>query len=346
LGWPSVLPYKMALSVTNRCNSRCRMCMVWKTYLEQPELVERELSAAEWEAVFRSSGRSFFWLAVTGGEPFLRPDLVEIIRAAVFNAENLLVVSIVTNGLATEKILLDVKQIVSLATDVQFYVVVSIDGEGEKHDRIRNIRGAYNRAAATFHGLRQIERRCQNLHPRVETTISSFNKDNIASFIRSQLIRQSKNAFVFAQEAERYGNQGLGVQLAMQDWGKLQGSIGEIETRLPIGNLEALVQKLYYRLAQRFFADLGRQVLPCYASWASVFIGAFGEVRPCIMFEPVGNLRDSNWQLWPVLKGSAMRRVQRHIASDECPNCWTPCEAMQTILQNFPLALARAWGRP
>jgi MoaA/NifB/PqqE/SkfB family radical SAM enzyme len=321
------------------------MCMVWKTYLEQPELVERELSAAEWEAVFRSSGRSLFWLAVTGGEPFLRTDLVEIIRAAVSNAENLLVVSIVTNGLATEKILSDVRQIVSLATDVQFYVVVSIDGEGEKHDRIRNVRGAYNRAVATFHGLRQIRRRCQNLHPRVETTISSLNRDNIWSFIQSRLIRQSKNAFVFAQEAERYGNQGLGVQLAMQDWRELHGSIGEVEARLPIDNLEALVQKLYYRLARRFFADPSRQVLPCYASWASVFVGAFGEVRPCIMFESVGNLRDSNWQLWPVLKGSAMRRVQGRIASDECPNCWTPCEAMQTIFQNFPLALLRACGR-
>jgi len=318
------------------------MCMVWKTYLEQPELVERELSAAEWEAVFRSSGRSLFWLAITGGEPFLRPDLVEIIRAAVFNAENLLVVSIVTNGLATKKILSDVKQIVSLARDVEFYVVVSIDGEGAKHDRIRNVRGAYKRAIATFHGLRQIEQRRRNLHPRVETTISSLNKDNIPSFLRSQLIRQSKNAFVFAQEAERYGNQGLGIQLSMQDWVKLHRSIREVEARLPIHNLEALVQKLYYRLAQCFFADLDRQVLPCYASWASVFVGAFGEVRPCIMFEPVGNLRDANWQLWPVLKGSAMRRVQRHIASDVCPNCWTPCEAMQTIFQNFPLALLRA----
>jgi MoaA/NifB/PqqE/SkfB family radical SAM enzyme len=320
--------------------------MVWKTYLEQPELLERELSAAEWEAVFRASGHSLFWLAITGGEPFLRPDLVEIIRAAITNAENLLLVSIVTNGLATKKILSDVKQIVSLARDVQFYVVVSIDGEGEKHDRIRNVPGAYNRAVATFHGLRQIEQRCRNLHPRVETTISSFNKDNIASFIRSQFIRQSKNAFVFAQEAERYGNQGLGVQVSTQDWGKLQGLIGELEARLPIHNLEALVQKLYYRLTQRFFADLDRQVLPCYASWASVFVGAFGEVRPCIMFEPVGNLRDANWQFWPVLKGSAMRRVQRYIASDGCPNCWTPCEGMQTIFQNFPLALSRAWGKP
>jgi len=345
-GRPTVLPYKVALSITNRCNSRCRMCLVWRTYVEQPELAERELSAAEWESVFRANGRALFWLAVTGGEPFVRPDLVDIVRGAVRHCPNLLVVSVVTNGFATQKILADAEQIASLSAAVQFYVVVSIDAEAERHDAIRNVAGAYDRAVATLRGLKEMARRFPNLHPRIETTISPLNRDDVAAFVRSDLVRESANSFVFAQESERYGNEGLGMALSAQDWKTVRGPIAELERRTRLRGLESLVQKLYYRLAPRFFARIDRHVLPCYASWASVFVGPLGEVRPCIMFEPIGNLRDSDWQLAPLLEGAAMGGLRRRIAAHRCPNCWTPCEAMQTILQTLPLALARARRDP
>ena len=75
LGWPIARPMNVTISTTFRCNSRCLTCNVY----ERPVV---ELTAAEWEKVFISLGRSVTWFTFSGGEPFLRPDLVEIIESA------------------------------------------------------------------------------------------------------------------------------------------------------------------------------------------------------------------------------------------------------------------------
>ncbi|MCP4534768.1 MAG: radical SAM protein, partial [Delftia sp.] len=63
----------LTLSLTYRCNSRCATCNVWKREAD-------ELTLDEWERVLRSLGHTPYWITVSGGEPLLRPDAVEIIR--------------------------------------------------------------------------------------------------------------------------------------------------------------------------------------------------------------------------------------------------------------------------
>jgi hypothetical protein len=75
LGRPMLLPFSLVVSVSYRCNSRCRTCGVWRRESD-------ELSLEEWRQVFAHLGRAPFYLTFTGGEPFLRPDLPEIVIAA------------------------------------------------------------------------------------------------------------------------------------------------------------------------------------------------------------------------------------------------------------------------
>ena len=94
--FPRVIGYKLAMwglirppqslffnfSITNKCQSQCTMCNIWKLYQEYPEIEKKELTIEEIEKVFKTM-KPIFQLSICGGEPFLRDDLDEICRLAV-----------------------------------------------------------------------------------------------------------------------------------------------------------------------------------------------------------------------------------------------------------------------
>ena len=71
----------LTFSVTNVCQSRCKTCNIWELYHRSPEKRNGELTFEEIEKVFQSLGHVYVF-NVSGGEPFLRPDIVEIIDSA------------------------------------------------------------------------------------------------------------------------------------------------------------------------------------------------------------------------------------------------------------------------
>ncbi|MEM3593090.1 MAG: 4Fe-4S cluster-binding domain-containing protein, partial [Candidatus Jordarchaeaceae archaeon] len=77
-GIPVLLPLNYTLGVTYRCNSKCKTCNIWK--IQQRIKPEQELSLSEWEMTLKDIGESPFWITLTGGEPFLRKDLTELVE--------------------------------------------------------------------------------------------------------------------------------------------------------------------------------------------------------------------------------------------------------------------------
>jgi hypothetical protein len=74
----------------------------------------------------------------------------------------------------------------------------------------------------------------------------------------------------------------------------------------------------YYQLARRVL-DEHRQVIPCYAGWASAHIGPNGDIWSCcIRAEPVGNLRKTDYDLAPIWFGEEVARLRQSIAAREC----------------------------
>jgi radical SAM protein with 4Fe4S-binding SPASM domain len=84
-----------------------------------------------------------------------------------------------------------------------------------------------------------------------------------------------------------------------------------------------------------------RTPMPCHALRASCFIDPWGVVYPCITYSrPVGRLRDTGMRLDPIWNAPETAQVQGEIWKGECPQCWTACEAYQSILGNV-LAVRR-----
>ncbi len=83
-------PILVIYDVTRLCNQRCRMCNIWRTKSQDMPLAEIAARAGE----LRSRGVGYVFLQ--GGEPTLRPDLLEIVDIFL-NAETK--PTVITNGI-------------------------------------------------------------------------------------------------------------------------------------------------------------------------------------------------------------------------------------------------------
>ena len=85
------LPVNITVSVSYRCNSRCKTCNVWL-------LPNDDLTLPEWDRVFESLGRAPYWFTFSGGEPTLRKDLPDMVASAYRHCRPG-IINIPTNGI-------------------------------------------------------------------------------------------------------------------------------------------------------------------------------------------------------------------------------------------------------
>ncbi len=144
------LPVTLNLMVTNRCNSRCVMCNVWKKKRED-EFTPDELARILGNPLFDKLTH----VGVSGGEPTLRKDLPEIFRV-ITGKKGLAGVSLITNALQADTVINQVESCyrVSKEANVPFSLMVSLDGIGKIHDTVRGRKGGFENALKVIHHFR------------------------------------------------------------------------------------------------------------------------------------------------------------------------------------------------
>jgi MoaA/NifB/PqqE/SkfB family radical SAM enzyme len=119
------------------------MCDIWK--LENtPELTPDE---------FLKLPSSLRDINISGGEPFLRADLAQIIKNCAHACPRARIV-ISTNGFATALIIERMREILRVKSDIG--VAISIDGIGAMHDELRGVPGGFDSAIATVKALQKL----------------------------------------------------------------------------------------------------------------------------------------------------------------------------------------------
>jgi MoaA/NifB/PqqE/SkfB family radical SAM enzyme len=176
LGKPK-LPQAVSLEVTQKCVASCIMCNIWR----HPE-TKTDLGMDRWLAMLNTPlFRQVRELDITGGEPFLRNDLIDLIggvcRLRGGNLRALHSFAITTNGLLTDKVVEATEKMLDLATreNLQLIIVCAVDATDTTHDRIRNHPGAWEKVSWTIAHLEQLRRRNPNLILGLKTTILPLN---------------------------------------------------------------------------------------------------------------------------------------------------------------------------
>ncbi|MCD6497202.1 MAG: radical SAM protein [Deltaproteobacteria bacterium] len=342
-------PVTVTYSVTAACQSRCKTCRIGELFAAHPERSNDDLTLEEIETVFASMGRIYFF-NVSGGEPFLRKDLPEIIELACHYLKPG-IVHIPTNGIATKRVVEGTERILTIMEQscpaVPLTVKPSIDGVGERHDEIRGFPGNWKRLLATIEGLKKLEARFPNFHLELGTVISRFNLDHldeIAAFVRSAGVQSYRNE-IAEQRAEFFNKE----DPITPDAATYERLIAEFSRRIredtgskrPLAKMTESFRLEYYDLVVRILRET-RQVIPCFAGISNVHINYDGEVWPCCVLgydKPMGRLRESGLDFQRIWHSHQAREVRRFIASDGCA-CPLANQAYSNILYHPP-SLAR-----
>src|SRR5579872_4940773 len=145
------LPINITVSVSYRCNSRCKTCNVWL-------LPNDDLTLAEWDRVYESLGKAPYWFTFSGGEPTLRKDLPDMVASAYRHCQPG-IINIPTNGIQDHIIPGRIEQVLQAAPKSEVIINLSRDAVGEKHSEIRGVRNNWTRAMSTYASLKALKKR-------------------------------------------------------------------------------------------------------------------------------------------------------------------------------------------
>ncbi|MCD6500402.1 radical SAM protein [bacterium] len=344
------LPIKLTLALTFMCNSKCKTCNIWKIYKKSPEKVREELTTKDWKKLFDEIGNNLGWIEFTGGEPFLRKDIDEVVIYA-YNNTAISAGGLTTNGIISKRILQVVKRIVeNIPNGKILNIGISVDGVPEVHDEIRGISGNFEKAAWLFDKLKELKYIHKNLAVHFAYTISQYNAGKFRDFYdfmkESYGVSIDEITVTFEHFTEYYGRkfdrgsyESFKINLIKDIKYYLQ-KINENRHKNLFHRIKLAFYKFYLRNIPEFVNKPRKMIIPCVAGKYSAYIDPYGNVYPCTQWLlKLGNLKERSFkEIW---WGKKAEEVRKSIKNSKCPNCWTPCEAQPSWVMNF--GLLRGW---
>jgi MoaA/NifB/PqqE/SkfB family radical SAM enzyme len=330
LGRPLAGPVLGTLVVTYHCNYRCVFCALPQRAIRRRGEGLREFGPDEMLEVVRGfADAGTAGVGITGGEPFLRPDLPDILREIRARG---MVAHVNTNGH-----FLDAKRIEAVLEAGPDSVNVSLDGaDAATHDRLRGTPGSHGRV---LEGVRRLLRaRGGARRPRVAVT-SVFHEENLAG------------AESLAALCTELGVDGLGFIPAHSF--RDGAPVGSVAPARPAADRALEASEGLLRLRERFpvlenspayLSMFGRAFrgepngIRCVAPFTSLVVDCYGRVFPCVPVseqdEPVATiLRGSEIPaLWKDGLAEARRKYR------DCQACYWNCHTEMNLLFRGPFA--------
>jgi len=317
-GFPKALPMVLTLSVNDWCNSRCKTCNIWKN---KPKMkIAEQLKLEEYEKIFKNFS-SVFWVTITGGEPFLRDDIVEIIRI-VYEKTKPRFITIATNAILTKKIVDNTKKILEICPKIKLFINISIDGIGNQHDEIRGHKGNYELAMKTFQSLKALN--SSNLFVGFNTVISNLNVKNFQQ-IYEQIQQLNPDSYIceVAENRAKLYNFDLQITPELNDYQKALSFLISSLSNLKRKDAPELVRKLRIQFYRYLMSN---QNVSNYEGIASAYIMSNGEVWLSYSKRFVaGNLRDVNYDfknIWFDEKSEQYRKIMNNGYSTSAVNAF------------------------
>ncbi len=329
-------PVHLTFFVTRRCNASCPFCFYRAG--RQVEGDAPELSLAEIRRVAGSMG-SLLWLLFSGGEPFLREDLVEL--SGVFHdANRVAFLTYPSNGLLPEVVAERTEEILKRCPDSVVVVKLSMDGVGADHDALRQVPGGFDRLMRTCQGLAALARRHRRLELGINTLFCADNQhrmDGIIDFVRELDGVRSHTLTMIRGAPGHRGCQDVDPQRYREADLRLQRRWSSRRHRFHAfagARLKSAQDGLQRRLIHRTMLAR-RRVIPCRAGRLNLVLTETGELHPCegrwdLSF---GNVREAGYDVAALLRSEAARRIRDEVDAASC-FCTNECTFLTNILSN------------
>lgn len=332
-------PIHLTLFLTRKCNANCPYCFYLKS-ADNQESVGPELSLDEIRKISSSLG-SLLWLAFSGGEIFLRKDLVEISKA-FYEANKPAIMLFPTNGMLPELIRDRTRQILEHCRKSVIVVKLSLDGIGDDHDVIRNTRHNYEKTMQTCQLLKEFLDEFPNFELGVNTVLNTRNQDKmeeIIDFVNSlggaithtiSMVRGNLQDTSYKQvDPEKYLHAAELLETHLRDRTSNTHRFGGARLKAAQDILQR--NMIHQTLVSR------KKPIPCYAGKLNLVLTESGDVYPCeILPQSFGNVRDYDYDIMQVARSEKARGIINSISvsNPHCQACTHECNYITNILFN------------
>ena len=282
--------------VTYRCNAKCNMCNRYKA----PSKPEEEISL---ETIKKLP--EMYFTNITGGEPFIRDDLKDIVRELDKKSDRIV---ISTNGFFTDKIIELCKEFPNVG------IRISIEGLEETNNKIRGLENGYNKGYATLkklvemgHGDVGFGMTVQDANAKDLVALYKISDEMNMEFATASL----HNSFYFVE-----------AKNIIHDREMVAKSFEDLINELLKSNEPKKWFRAYFNHGLINYIYGQKRLLPCDMAFDTFFIDPYADVMPCNGTkekEVMGNLNVQSWdELWNSEQADKVRAKVRNCDRQ----CW------------------------
>lgn len=329
------LPSELILFVTSHCHLRCKHCFNWRN-LER----NKDLTLDEIESLAKSLP-NLMNLMISGGEPFLRRDIVDICRIFARHSRTRSI-DIPTSGTLVDSTVKAVEDILRLEPLIKLSIGISLDGMEAYHDLNRGIPGTFSNAVECCRRLLELKKKFKRFKVNILTTLVDGNTEELLSlkkYVADTFPMVDNLYWGIARGEVKESNFG---STGSDDLTLIDKEYLEFDAGRKGGRRRRIINR-FYELRQEAFSKK-QQPVPCVAGRTIAVVYDDGSVAPCELLPPVGNLRDMSFEtIWHSM---AMKEAREMIASASC-NCTHECflyPSYEAFLLERPLTLLKLGG--
>lgn len=312
--------------VTSKCNAKCDFCFYWDQLNRQGDL-----SVDEIRKISATMPR-FQRLLFSGGETFMRKELVEIV--SLFHRQNgVATINLPTNGILRRAIVEKTAAILAENPTLTVNVGFSLDGLADTHDRVRAVPGCFHKAVASIKAMTELRERFPNLTLFVNSVILHDNYTELPALAEYLLHEVDLDTHYFniirgdpMNPAQRHVPHAALREL-YREYERVQAIYVErSHQRRGRGAVAASVWRTFYLGRLALYNDIqftnytqgARWPMPCTAGETAAVIDYHGDVRICELRQPIGNLREYDCDFGRLWNSRARTAEVAQMRQDHC----------------------------
>jgi len=277
------------LFITSRCNSKCKTCFYHDFLNSNQDMTFEQIKKMS------ETAPQFNKLWLSGGEPFMRDELVEIIKL-FYDNNKIKEISLPTNGLLTERIVEKTGQILEQCPGMRILLNFSLDGIGATHDKIRGVPGNFKKTIRSMELIKEKYSNNTDLIVNVATVITPEGYHE--AFLRKKVYP------LIAEQANRL-------------FKHFKGAKREIAKKYFLGYV-----RFINKIQDANLQGPHHWGMKCTAGETTFVLDHNGDFRSCEMREPIGNMKDYDFDLSKALYGEQMKKEIEEIGGGKKANCW------------------------
>jgi MoaA/NifB/PqqE/SkfB family radical SAM enzyme len=323
---PTVLIY----NCTFVCDARCQMCNNWKRGNRK-----EDMTLAQVDGVFDHE----FWgavenLNISGGEPTTRNDLPELVEMFHRRLPRMRKIGINTTGLTPHRAIPMLTRIVEFcaANDVLISIRVSLDGIGDVHNQVRDVKRGFDKACQTIEAMQALAAKTPAFSFGIASTIFATNLEdagNILTWARSRNLDVVFNMLRFTDNM--LGNQNLKETVgfhAKEEAFMRKFFLERVEEESVLSG-----QSFMYLHYADMIANGYKRTMPCPFKTQGLLLNPNGDLFYCENSDLLGNVLDES-------AGDIYFKAENlaHRATFEngiCSTCLSPCQVNVGAMKQF-----------